>query len=57
LLFDVEVTMLFPWAALFRPFVAAQGGPFILGEGLCFIAVLAVALVYVWRRGALEWET
>lgn len=58
LLFDVEVTFLFPWAVLVRKFASpAVGlGPFILIEGLLFIAVLAVGLAYVWRRGALEWE-
>lgn len=57
LLFDVEVTFLFPWAILVKKFTAAHLGPFILAEGLIFIAVLAVGLMYVWRRGALDWES
>lgn len=57
LLFDVEVTFLFPWALLVRRFTAAHLGPFIFAEGLLFIAVLAIGLIYVWRRGALDWET
>lgn len=56
LLFDVEVTFLFPWAILFRQFVAEGAGLFILVEGLLFIGILALGLVYVWKRGALTWE-
>jgi NADH:ubiquinone oxidoreductase subunit 3 (subunit A) len=29
---------------------------FVLGEILIFVALLAVALVFVWRRGALDWK-
>ncbi|MBI2345983.1 MAG: NADH-quinone oxidoreductase subunit A [Deltaproteobacteria bacterium] len=56
LLFDVEVTFLFPWAVLVRRFTESGLGTFIFVEGLLFIFVLAIGLVYVWRRGALEWE-
>ncbi|GIW73043.1 MAG: hypothetical protein KatS3mg102_2585 [Planctomycetota bacterium] len=51
ILFDVETVFLIPWAAQYRLLGAAA---FI--EVLVFIGVLALALVYVWRRGALEWE-
>ncbi len=56
LLFDVEVTFLVPWATLFRGFVSAGLGTFILIEGIVFIAILAIGLAYVWKRGALDWE-
>lgn len=56
LLFDVEVTFLFPWAILVRKFTAAHLGPFIFIEGMLFIGILAIGLIYVWRRGALDWE-
>jgi NADH-quinone oxidoreductase subunit A len=56
LLFDVEVTFLFPWAILVQDFKAAGLGGFIVFEGLIFIGVLALGLAYVWKRGALEWE-
>lgn len=56
LLFDVEVALLYPWAALFRSFVAEGMGKFILIEGLTFIGILAVGLIYVLRSGALEWQ-
>lgn len=56
LLFDVEVTLLFPWAILFKSFVAEGLGVLIFIEGLMFIAVLVVGWLYVVRKGALKWE-
>jgi NADH-quinone oxidoreductase subunit A len=49
--FDVEIVFLYPWAVVFR-----RLGWFGFAEMLVFIAVLALALVYVWKKGALEWE-
>ena len=51
LLFDVEVVFLYPVAIQLRAF-----GAFALAEVIVFIALLMVAFVYVWRRGALEWR-
>jgi len=51
IVFDVEAIFVYPWAVLLR----ALGGQGLLEMGI-FILVLAVALVYVWRKGALEWE-
>ena len=51
IVFDVEAVFLFPWAVLFR-----QLGLFGLVEMLFFLAVLAIGLLYVWRKGGLEWE-
>jgi NADH-quinone oxidoreductase subunit A len=51
ILFDIEVVFLYPIAVQLRAF-----GAFALGETLVFVALLAVAFVYVWRRGALEWK-
>ena len=51
IVFDVEVVFLYPWAVVFR-----QLGWFGFAEMIVFVAVLAIALVYVWRKGALEWE-
>ena len=50
LVFDIEVVFLFPWAAAYN-----QLGLFAFFEMLIFIALLGVALVYAWRKGALEW--
>ena len=51
ILFDIEAVFLYPWAALFR-----QLGWFGLVEMLLFIAVLGIGLLYVWKKGALNWE-
>lgn len=49
--FDIEAVFLYPWAAEFRGF-----GLFGLVEMILFLTVLALTLVYAWRKGALEWE-
>ena len=51
ILFDIEVVFLYPVAVQLRAF-----GPFALGETIVFVVLLFAALVYVWRRGALEWK-
>ena len=50
IIFDVEAVFLLPWAVVFR-----ELGLLAYLEGLVFIAILVVALVYVWRKGDLEW--
>lgn len=52
LVFDVEMVFLFPWAVAYNN---VSLGLFAFVEILVFIALLTVALVYVWRKGALEW--
>lgn len=49
--FDIEAVFLFPWAVLYRKL-----GWFGFAEMGVFLAVLAVGLGYVWKKGALEWE-
>ncbi|MGD1850259.1 MAG: photosynthetic/respiratory NAD(P)H-quinone oxidoreductase subunit C [Cyanophyceae cyanobacterium] len=49
--FDVETVFLYPWAVAFN-----QLGLLAFVEALIFIAILVVALVYAWRKGALEWS-
>jgi NADH:ubiquinone oxidoreductase subunit 3 (subunit A) len=54
IIFDVEAVFLLPWAVVFRRLGQEQGLlPY--AEGLVFIAILVVALAYVWRKGDLEW--
>ena len=50
IVFDVEAVFLLPWATVFR-----ELGTLAYLEGLVFIAILAVALAYVWRKGDLAW--
>jgi NADH-quinone oxidoreductase subunit A len=51
IVFDIETALLFPWAACFR-----QLGWYGIICMLLFLALLAVAFVYEWRAGALDWE-
>ncbi len=50
IVFDVEAVFLLPWAVVFK-----ELGPLAFFEGLVFIAILAIGLAYVWRKGDLEW--
>ena len=49
--FDIETVFLYPWAVAYNKLPL-----FAVVEGVIFILILAVALIYVWRKGALEWE-
>lgn len=49
-IFDLESVYLFAWAVAFRP----AGWPGYAGA-LVFIVTLALALIYLWRLGALDW--
>jgi NADH-quinone oxidoreductase subunit A len=51
ILFDVELTFLFPWAIVFRSL-----GLFGFVEMLIFFVVVAAGFIYAWKIGALEWE-
>lgn len=49
IVFDLEVVFLYPWAVVFR-----RLGLFGFVEMLVFVLILAVGLVYVIKKGALE---
>ncbi len=51
LLFDIEVVFMYPWAVVLRKL-----GLLGLVEMMTFIFVLVVAFVYVWKKGALNWD-
>jgi len=53
--FDVEVALLFPWAAIYRDLVASGMAGLALLEAGAFIVVLMVGLAYVWARGDIDW--
>ena len=50
--FDVEVVLLYPWAVTFR-----ETGWYGFLAMVPFVLLLVVALVYEWKKGAMEWET
>jgi NADH-quinone oxidoreductase subunit A len=51
IVFDLEAVFMIPWGVAFR-----RLGLFGLVEMLVFVVILLVAFVYVWKRGALEWD-
>ncbi len=51
ILFDIEVIFLYPIAIELRAV-----GSYALAETIVFVALLFVAFLYVWRRGALDWR-
>ncbi len=52
LIFEVEVVFLFPWARVFKqPELKGVA----LAEGLIFIFILFLGLVYVWAKGDIDW--
>jgi NADH-quinone oxidoreductase subunit A len=66
IIFDIEAAFFYPWAVMYRELSCKsplQGGicsagatPFGLLVMVVFLAVLVLALIYVWRRKALEWD-
>ena len=51
ILFDLETAFLFPWAVGLK-----ELGTFGFLVGLEFVAVLTIGFVYMWKKGALDWE-
>jgi NADH-quinone oxidoreductase subunit A len=54
ILFDIEVAFLFPWAVTFNQFAADK--VFVLVEMAVFLGILIAGFIYIWARGALEWD-
>jgi NADH-quinone oxidoreductase subunit A len=57
IVFDIETVFLVPWATIY--FGGGTAGPsmgFLLVEALAFIAILFAGYIYVWKRGAFEWD-
>jgi NADH-quinone oxidoreductase subunit A len=51
IIFDLEVSFLFPWAVAFR-----EIGLFGFWTMMAFLGVLTIGFVYEWKKGALEWD-
>lgn len=50
LVFEVETVFLFPWARVFNDM-----GAIALFEGLIFVLILFLGLIYVWAKGDIDW--
>jgi NADH-quinone oxidoreductase subunit A len=51
IVFDLEIAFVFPWAVIFRDL-----GMLGLIEMAIFLGLLLLGFIYVWKKGALEWE-
>jgi NADH-quinone oxidoreductase subunit A len=51
IIFDLEVSFLFPWAAAF-----GRIGLYGFWSMMVFLGVLTVGFIYEWKKGALEWD-
>jgi NADH-quinone oxidoreductase subunit A len=51
IIFDLEMTFLFPWAVAFGDL-----GLYGFWSMMVFLGVLTVGFIYEWRKGALEWD-
>ena len=60
LVFDIEAAFMYPWAVLYKQLSLGPGGVgislFGFTEMLLFVAILVVALAYVWRKKAIGWD-
>jgi NADH-quinone oxidoreductase subunit A len=54
-IFDVETMFLFPWAILYRSWVAAHLGAFALVSMLVFLGILLIGYIWLYKKGALDW--
>jgi NADH-quinone oxidoreductase subunit A len=54
IIFDIETVFMIPWAVAFRQLTEISG--LLIIEMLVFIVILAVGYVYIWKRGALQWD-
>jgi len=54
ILFDIETAFLLPWAVTFKEFAGQK--MFVLGEMAVFLGILVAGYLYLWWRGALDWE-
>lgn len=57
ILFDIEVAFLLPWASIVKE-LAGSDSVRLFGfcEMFVFLGILVIGYVYVWRKGALDWE-
>jgi NADH-quinone oxidoreductase subunit A len=54
-IFDVETMFLFPWAILYRGWIAQHMAAFALFSMFVFLGILFVGYVWLYKKGALDW--
>ncbi|HRJ72519.1 MAG TPA: NADH-quinone oxidoreductase subunit A [Terrimicrobiaceae bacterium] len=56
ILFDIEIIFMYPWAVVFRDFVAQGSGVWILLSMFSFVMILLFGYLYAIAKGALDWS-
>jgi len=56
ILFDIEVVFMYPWAVVYRDYIALYGAR-IFWSMLSFVSILTVGYIYAIKKGALDWKT
>jgi NADH-quinone oxidoreductase subunit A len=56
IVFDIETVFLIPWATIYFGDSGSVSMGFLLVEMLVFLLILFVGYVYVWKRGAFQWD-
>lgn len=56
ILFDIEIVFFLPWAVVFQPILNLGYGGFLALEMLVFVIILVIGYIYIWKKGALEWQ-
>jgi NADH-quinone oxidoreductase subunit A len=55
ILFDIEIVFMYPWAVIYREFLA-QHGSIIFWSMTGFVTVLTIGYIYAIKKGALDWR-
>jgi NADH-quinone oxidoreductase subunit A len=56
ILFDIEVVFMYPWAVVYRDYIALYGTQ-IFWSMLSFVSILTVGYIYAIKKGALDWKS
>jgi NADH-quinone oxidoreductase subunit A len=54
-IFDIESVFVFPFAVVLDAFIKAGNGTAVLVEMVLFVVLLALGLLYAWKKKVLEW--
>jgi NADH-quinone oxidoreductase subunit A len=55
ILFDIEIVFMYPWAVVYKEFLAKQGA-LIFWSMLSFVTILTVGYAYAIKKGVLDWK-
>ena len=57
ILFDIEIVFMYPWAVVYRDYIARYSSLPILGSMVAFITILMVGFGYAIKKGAFDWKS